>query len=211
MNGVGQQFLDAAGMSPQIVSETLCRLGIETPYVLFVGNLEPKKNLVRLMEAFRRLKAETNLPHILVIIGKRLAEGPSDLTTEAGKDESIFHFTGYLDDADLPTLYRGADLVAYPSLYEGYGMPVLEGMAAGVPVLTSNVSSLPEVAGETQMLVDPFDVEAMARGLYQALTDKNWRQKAAREGRERAEKLTWAENARQTAEVYAQVYAKTRG
>src|SRR5207244_4313275 len=115
--------------------------------------------------------------------------------------ESI-HFAGYVPDADLPALYRGAALVAYPSIYEGFGMPVLEGMAAGVPVLTSSVSSLPEVGGDAAMQVNPYDIDEMAAGLYRALSDAGWRMFAAHAGRERAKLLSWKANARKTAEVY---------
>ena len=141
-NGVGAEFLRAARLSEEVTQETCRRLNIPMPYILFVGNLEPKKNLVRLVEAFRRMHAASNLPHTLVIVGKKLEEGPESGLTDADIRGPI-HFTGYVEDADLPNLYRGAELVAVPSLYEGFGMKMRKGMAAGVPVLTSSVSCLP--------------------------------------------------------------------
>ncbi|MGH7214113.1 MAG: glycosyltransferase family 4 protein [Tepidisphaeraceae bacterium] len=207
-NGVGEEFLRAAEFPPERVEQTIRRLNIPAPYVLFVGNLERKKNLPNLIEAFRRLRAGTCLKHSLVIVGEKLAKGP-DVglnATESELADAGVHFTGYIEDADLPVLYRGADLAAYPSIYEGFGMPVLEGMAAGVPVLTSNVSSLPEVAGGAAMLVDPYDVEDMAAGLHRALTDKDWRRQAVATGAERAAALSWAQNARRTARVYQELW-----
>lgn len=204
-NGVGQEFIAAADIPPERVRETVSRLKIPTPYVLFVGSLEAKKNHVRLIEAFRRVRREQKLPHTLVIVGERLASVPDGGVSEDEADRAV-HFTGFLPDADLPTLYRGADLVAYPSLYEGFGMPVAEGMAAGVPVLTSNVSSMPEVAGGAAMLVNPLDVDDIARGLVQALTDTAWRAQAIVAGRKRAFELTWDENGRKTLALYAQLH-----
>lgn len=202
LNGVGQEFLDAPRLSDVVVDEALTRLGVPRPYVLFVGNLEPKKNLPRLVEAFLRVKAASDLPQHLVIAGKPLASGPhSGLSPEAVRS-GLLHFTGFAADTDLPTLYRGADLVAYPSLYEGFGMPVLEAMASGIPVLTSTVSSLPEVAGGAALLVDPVDMDAMAAGLHRGLTDGAWRETAIHAGLARAQTLTWDANARQTSAVY---------
>jgi glycosyltransferase involved in cell wall biosynthesis len=205
LNGVGREFLNAADIPPETVQATCRNLKLPQPFVLFVGSLEAKKNHVRLIEAFRRIKKETGLPHTLVIVGERLDSVPDGGVSEAEADKTI-HFTGYVPDADLPTLYRGADLVAYPSLYEGFGMPVLEGMAASVPVLTSNVSSLPEVAGGAAMLVDPLDVEDIARGLHRTLTDRNWREFAIHAGHKRALSLTWEENGRRTVALYTKLW-----
>lgn len=205
LNGVGQEFMDAAALDIKKAEETCQRLGIARPYVLFVGNLEPKKNLPRLIQAFQRLRLSTELPHTLVVVGKQLPSGPDGGVSLEEKQEGI-HLTGYVDDVDLPALYRGADLIAYPSLYEGFGMPVLEGMAAGVPVLTSCVSSLPEVAGGAAMLVDPYDVDGIAAGLHRALADQGWRRSAVSAGCARASALSWDENARQTAVLYHQVW-----
>ena len=161
------------------------------------------------MEAFQRLRASASLSHTLVIAGARLPSGPVGIPA-LKEQSSAVHFAGYVADADLPLLYRGADLVAYPSTYEGFGMPVLEGMAAGVPVLTSSVSSLPEVAGGAAALVDPYDIEAIAAGLRRALTDQAWRAEASVAGPARATALSWADNARQTAEVYYRLWERAR-
>ena len=209
-NGVGEEFLRAASLGEREVGTVCARLNIPRPYVLFVGNLEPKKNLPRLIESFQRLQASAHLPHTLVIVGERLSSGPDGVPGGEERPGAI-HFAGYVEDADLPVLYRGADLVAYPSTYEGFGMPVLEGMAAGVPVLTSSISSLPEVAGGAAMLVDPYDIEEMATGLHRALTDHQWRATASVAGLARAKALSWAENARQTSDVYHRLWAAAGG
>ncbi|MCS6776737.1 MAG: glycosyltransferase family 1 protein [Chloroherpetonaceae bacterium] len=209
MNGVGQEFLSAAELPEPRIADVCHRLCVPRPYVLFVGSLEAKKNHRRLVEAFHRARVAGSLPHTLVIAGERLDSVPDGGITEAGAGPLV-HFTGYVPEGDLPALYRGADLVAYPSLYEGFGMPVLEAMAAGVPVLTSSISSMPEVAGEAGMLVDPCDVDAIAQGLYRALTDHSWRQFAVQAGRKRALSLTWSENGRKTVELYTELWNRHR-
>ncbi|PQV63704.1 Glycosyltransferase involved in cell wall bisynthesis [Abditibacterium utsteinense] len=204
LNGVGKEFLDAAHLEKAAVTTRLSSLGLPDPYILFVGNLERKKNLGRLIEAFLDGKSRFNWPHSLVIVGEKPPKLPPEIAQTGDLPPSV-HFTGYLPDADLPLVYRGADLVAYPSLYEGFGLPVLEGMAAGTPVLTSTVSSLPEIAGGAALLVDPFDVTAIAEALNRALSDIQWRRDAIEAGRERAHELSWAKNADETAKLYVQL------
>jgi glycosyltransferase involved in cell wall biosynthesis len=210
LNGVSTAFVDACSMRPEAVGAVRQKLALPPQYVLYVGNLEPKKNLPRLLDGFNRLKATSGLPHKLVITGKQMSSGPgSGITMSEEQLRSLAHFTGYVDETDLPALYRGADVVAYPSIYEGFGMPVLEGLAAGVPVVTSNVSSLPEVAGGAALTVDPFDPEAIARGLAQALTDQAWRNMAIRRGLARASELTWHANAQRTAALYQELWTRS--
>ncbi len=209
LNGVGDEFIAAATLPLTEVTSVARRLRITTPYVLFVGNLEPKKNLARLIQAFQALRSSTDLPHTLVVVGERPTGLDSGLYTgQQSGEQHVVHFTGYVDDGSLPALYRGAALVAYPSLYEGFGMPVLEGMAVGTPVLTSSVSSLPEVAGGAAMLVDPLSVDDIAAGLYRALTDQAWRETAVRVGRARAAALSWEANARRTVALYHELWGE---
>lgn len=202
-NGVGAEFV-AAGDAPKEQAQAVCkRLGIPMPFVLFVGNLEVKKNLPRLIGAYQRLRAAGDVKHGLVVVGQPLPKGPAaGIRPDQIGPGSGVHFPGYVTNADLPMVYRAADLVAYPSIYEGFGMPVLEGMAAGTPVLTSSVSSLPEVAGGAGLLVDPFDPDAIASGIRRGLSDPDWRAKAAAAGRHRATELSWERNARRTSDVY---------
>jgi len=210
LNGVDERFL-RIGQEPQAaVRGQFEHLSLPTPYVLFVGNLEPKKNLPRLIQAFMKARREHGLPHKLVIVGEKMSNGPdARLPTLSREETDVVQFLGFVDDADLPALYRLADLVAYPSLYEGFGMPVLEGMAAGVPVLTSSVSSLPEVGGPSAMQVDPLDAEAMAAGIVRALTDDTWRRYAGPAGHARAAQMTWSRNARATIDLYLDAFANS--
>ncbi len=149
------------------------RYGIKTPYVLYVGKLEPRKSLPTLIRAFDRIAGDFPA-HQLVLAGNPgwdYAEVEATLH-DIGCRERV-RFTGFVEEADLPALYAAADLFVYPSLYEGFGFPVLEAMACGTPVITSNLSSLPEVAGDAALLVDPHDMNALANAMQQVL-DRSW-------------------------------------
>jgi len=119
-------------------------------------------------------------------------------------------FTGYVSQEKLPCLYRNADLFVFPSLYEGFGLPVLEAMACGTPVITSNTSSLPEVAGDAAVLVDPYSVEDIADAMERVLTDPDLRTELSRKGKERAKQFTWEKCARETLKVYEEVYREAQ-
>jgi glycosyltransferase involved in cell wall biosynthesis len=120
------------------------------------------------------------------------------------------HFIGFADDVDLPALYSAAQCLVFPSLYEGFGLPLLEAMACGTPVVTSNVSSLPEVAGDAALLVDPYAIESIADAVARLLTDSALRQELIRRGTARAAGFTWEAAARQLVSVYAQLLAQGR-
>lgn len=180
------------------------RLGLPAPYLLSVGVLQPRKNLPRLVRAYNRIAA--HIPHRLVLVGKE-GWAPDELReavaeTPLGKEVI---FTGYVADADLPVLYAGADLFVYPSLYEGFGLPPLEAMACGTPVITSNLSSLPEVVGDAGVLLDPRDEAGLAREILALLEDPARRQKLATEGLERARLFSWRRCAEITRTVYQRV------
>jgi len=169
------------------------RYGVgERPYVLSVGTLQPRKNYVRLIRAFAHLRPDL----YLVIAGGRgwLYE---EVLAEAERHPDRVRVLGFVDEADLPALYRGAALFVFPSLYEGFGLPVLEAMACGVPVVCSNSSSLPEVAGEAALLVDPHDEEGLAEAMRRALEDEGARRRMIARGLERAAGFTWERAARQ--------------
>ncbi len=177
------------------------RLGIPGPYLLSVGVLQPRKNLPRLVRAYSRIAAR--FPHRLVLVGRE-GWAPDELraavaAAPAGREPI---FTGYVADADLPALYAGADLFVYPSLYEGFGLPPLEAMACGAPVVTSNTSSLPEVVGDAGVLVDPHDEAALSRTLEALLSDPDRRARLASSGLERSREFSWERCARQTLDVY---------
>jgi glycosyltransferase involved in cell wall biosynthesis len=190
------------------------RFGIGGPYVLFVGGLEPRKNLVGLVRAFAGSKVDATL----VIAGGRVRWFPAEearvwATVRALPEpaRSRVVMTGYVSEDDKHALHAGAEALAFPSLYEGFGFPVIEAMAAGTPVLTSNVSSLPEIVGEDAVMVDPKDVHAIAEGLRRVLTDGALRERLIGSGRARAAGYTWEATARRTAEVLRSVAATARG
>jgi glycosyltransferase involved in cell wall biosynthesis len=169
--------------------------------------LQPRKNLSRVVEAFALLRERRpELPHRLAIVG-RIGWGVEPLQQRVRELqlESVVPFAGYVADEDLPALYSAADLFVYPSLYEGFGIPPLEAMACGTPVVTSNVSSLPEVVGDAALSVNPLDVEAMASAMEKVLTDAALRQTLSERGLERARAFTWERMARLTIEVYQEV------
>jgi glycosyltransferase involved in cell wall biosynthesis len=186
------------------VAEALARLKVPQPYILFVGTLEPRKNLVRLVRAYRRV-AGGGAPHALVLAGPmgwRPQEFLRELSNEAPGRVVL---TGRVSGEDLDALYRGAAAFAYPSLYEGFGLPVVEAMARGIPCVVSASSSLPEVAGEAALPVDPRSVAGLAEALERLLSDDDLAERLRRAGLARAARFTWDRTARQTLEVYKSV------
>lgn len=179
-------------------------------YLLVVATLEPRKNLARLVRAFAQLPASLRERFPLVLAGPNgWGQGlaAADMPTLEAKGQ--IRRLGYVADADLPLLYAGAGAFAFPSLYEGFGLPPLEAMACGVPVLTSSASALPEVVGSAALCVDPQDVADIRAGLLRLLTDEAFRRRARQAGPERAARFTWKGCAEQTASVYAEVFDET--
>jgi glycosyltransferase involved in cell wall biosynthesis len=190
-------------VDPRRLDAARKRYALPEQFVLFLGALEPRKNLLRLLDAYAALPAGLRHDVGLVVAGMSgwLNDPIRERVAELGLDKSV-HFPGYVDAGDLSALYSLATALAYPSLYEGFGLPVLEAMACGTPVLTSNVSSLPEVAGDAAMLVDPADVESIAAGLRELLESASRRSALAARGMARAAAFSWDRCARQTLEVY---------
>lgn len=181
--------------------------GINGDYILSVGSIQPRKNLVRLVQAYAQLKSklQEKLPK-LVLVGKRAWLYDETLRTlEASGVQDLVVLTGYVPDADLPALYSGALCFVYPSFFEGFGLPPLEAMKCGTPVLVGNATSLPEVVGDAGLTVDPYDVDAIAGGLEKLINDSALRKILSVKGRERAEMFDWRETARRTLRVYEQV------
>ena len=176
------------------------RQGVPERFVLFVGTLEPRKNLIRLIEAFARIY-DSKVQ--LVLVGGKgwLYDELFDRVQDLGLREAVI-FPGYVMGDDLPLWYNAATIVAYPSVYEGFGLPVLEAQACGTPVLTSDVSSLPEAAGGAALMVDPYDVEALAAGLNRMLTDALLRGELRERGLVHARQFSWPRTAQETARVY---------
>lgn len=156
------------------------------PYVLYVRNTKPHKNVPRLLEAF----AQLDVPEVKLMLSGRADEDTRHLALRLGILDRVV-FAGRIPEANLPSYYRGAAVVTMPSLYEGFGLPALEGMACGVPVVVSNTTSLPEVVGDAGVLVDPMDPASIAEGLYRALTDTALRADLRERGLIRARRFDW--------------------
>jgi glycosyltransferase involved in cell wall biosynthesis len=193
---------------PHKIETALRKYGIIRSYIIYVGILEPKKNILRLVEAFASLKREGKIVHKLVIAGKR-----------AWGDETVFQavrrnglegeviFTGYVPQEELPLLMSGADVFVFPSLHEGFGIPPLEAMACGTPVIASNASSLPEVVGDAGILVDPYNVDEIAEAIYKVVSDGKLREQMRRKGLERAKLFSWKKAAQQTLQILEDTYS----
>lgn len=175
----------------------------DPPYLLYVGNLHPRKNLVRLLKAFVKVKQSSSIPHRLRIVGQAawMAGEVFREVRESGFANEV-DFTGYVSYEELTGLYQRAALCLYPSLYEGFGLPVLEAMACGCPVVCSNTTSLPEVAGEACLLVDPESVDAIAQAMKQVLQDVGLRNRMRDLGPKQAARFTWEACAQATIEAY---------
>jgi glycosyltransferase involved in cell wall biosynthesis len=172
------------------------------PYVLAVGDLRAKKNLAALVSAFAALRTAEGIPHRLVLAGIDTGEG-ARLQTSAGN--APVQLTGYVDDARLDALIRGADVLVHPSLYEGFGLVVLEAMARDTPVLAARATALPETGGDAAAYFDPADPDDLCHQLGTLLADPRERARLARAGAERAAGFTWERTARATADVYREL------
>ncbi|MEF3275301.1 MAG: glycosyltransferase family 4 protein [Chloroflexus sp.] len=187
---------------PALILETCARYGLsQRPYLLYIGTVQPRKNLVRVIEALALVVA-AGYDLDLAIVGQRgwLSEPIERRASELGLAQRV-HFTGYAPDADLPALLAGALAFVFPSLYEGFGIPVVEAMACGAPVITSTTSSLPEVAGDAALLVDPRDTHAIAAAIMRLSDDPDLRAVLRARGLARARQFTWEACAQRTLEA----------
>lgn len=190
---------------------SLEHLGITRPYALFVGTLEPRKNLRNLIKAYGLLPASTRSSCDLVIVGGSGWKQTSlaDDVRLGGLEKNIT-FTGFVDDATLATLYSNCLFLAMPSLYEGFGFPIIEAQSFGKPVLTSNTSSMPEVAGDSAVLVDPRDAVAIAHAFDKLCVDAHWRQKIAAGAHQNAQRFTWENHAKGMLGIFEQAIEQRR-
>ena len=188
------------------------RYQLQHGFVLYAGNIKPHKNLVRLIEAFDRVRQGGFEELKLLIIGDEISKLPAlRLAVHRHKQHKQVRFLGYLPDDTLAILYRLASAFVFPSLYEGFGLPPLEAMASGAPVVTSNVSSLPEVAGDAAVLVDPYDVDSIVDGVRAVLSDEGLANELRRRGPIRAREFSWERSVAKTKELYETVGGKAHG
>lgn len=172
---------------------------IEYPYFIYVGTLEPRKNLERALDAFGQAK----LPHHFILVGSR-GWKDEEIIEKAARMKNV-HVLHNIPNRDLPALYSGASALVFVSLYEGFGLPILEAMGCGCPVIASNNSSMPEVGGSAALYVDPYDVGGIARAMRQAVRQRN---KLVKKGFLQVRKFSWEKTAEMTEQVYRSVYGK---
>jgi glycosyltransferase involved in cell wall biosynthesis len=188
--GVGSEFRPVTDVVALAAVKT--RYQLAQPFILTVGTLQPRKNHLRLVQAFSRVAAAHRDVRLVIAGGKGWSydETAAEIARLNLGDRVIF--PGFVSEEDLAAVYSLARALAFPSLYEGFGLPVLEAMACGTPVVCANASSLPEVAGDAAVLVDPLDVDGLAEALERVLDDDVLRQELIRRGHERAARFTWA-------------------
>lgn len=174
-------------------------------YILTVSSRDPRKNLTRLIEAWRHLPLSIKKQRKLIVVGKHMNSFADEKINDTLDD---VRFTGYVSDDFLVSLYSGADLFVYPSLYEGFGLPPLEAMACGCPVVTSSAASIPEVCGDAAFYVDPYSIESMTEGLCKLLTDETLRQRLIKKGLERAQVFSWERSAMEHIKVFEDVLSR---
>lgn len=170
-------------------------------FILFVGNSNPRKNLMRLLRAYDLAKTEGSLPHQLVIAGEEGWKFDREQAMRGIQHRGDVRFIGFVPDEDMPALYSAAELFAFPTLYEGFGIPVLEAQACGVPVLTSNCSSLPEVGGDGAFYVDPCDIRSISEGIQTVLTDPTLAEKLIQQGFQNVKRFSWEGSAQRLDEI----------
>ncbi len=184
------------------------KYGLPEKYILYVGILEPRKNISALIRAYGLMKDSREVEHKLVIVGNKgwmcdeIFKTVQSLRLE---DEVIF--TGYIADKELPLVYNSAELFVYPSTYEGFGLPPLEAMACGVPVITSNISSLPEVTGDAAILINPDNADELSAAMAKVISSSSLRESMINKGFERVKMFSWKKAAEETLEVYKDILA----
>ena len=211
--GVEDRFfteLDSA-----VLAAFTTRMGLPGDYVLYLGALDKRKNLPTLLKAYRLLLEElpgTVPAPALVLAGPDHGErAPLEQLADALGIRDTLHIPGYVPDDDLPALLQGASIFCYPSAFEGFGLPPLQAMAAGTPVIASDATSLPEVVGDGGILLDPYDAVAWAEHLALLLTERERWIHYSRAGQERARQMSWRQTARKTYDCYQRVVSQTRG
>lgn len=198
--GVDKAFFRTT--TKQETERVIRRLGLPSDYILYIGNLMPRKNITGLIRAYHILKHKYAIPHNLVIVGQKrwMTKEIFDCAHSSGVYQNIF-FTGYIPWKDLPAIYTGATLHVLPSLFEGFGITVLESMACGTPVAAANATSIPEVAGDAAVLFDPRNPEDISEKIYSVINDSILYKSLIDRGRRRSDMFPWAKSAQKTLAV----------
>jgi glycosyltransferase involved in cell wall biosynthesis len=206
--GVDSRFVPSR---PDKTETVRMRYRLPRRYVLFVGTIEPRKNLSVLIKAYKLLQKKGGEVPGLVLVGADGWRGEAvkinRLIARFGLEGSVIRL-GYVREEDLPALYGAADIFVFPSLYEGFGLPPLEAMACGTPVISSNAASLPEVLGDAALYVSPEDTNALAEAMARLLCDDELQNSMIDKGRDRAKRFTWPETARSTLCIYREVCSR---
>ncbi len=201
--GIDESFHPITDLKEKISNLVKAKYGITRNFILTVSLISPRKNLINLIRAFTRLKKKGAIDHQLVIVGKKgwlFKEVFEEAATSNYKKDIIF--CGFVPQDDLVMLYNAADVFTYPSLYEGFGLPLLEAMACGCPVVTSNLSSIPEVCSDAALLVDPHDPAGLADAIFRILADSCLKKSLVEKGRMRASAFSWRRTAEETMRLY---------
>lgn len=189
-----------------LINEIKISYKIYKPYILFVGTLEPRKNIINLIRAYNILPTSLKRNYQLVICGKKgwYYEEIFRTVSELNLEGNVI-FTGYVPDKDIPLLMSGAEIFVYPTFYEGFGLPPLEAMSCGTPVISSNVSSIPEVVGDAGILINPNDTEELSNAIMRILNDENLKRQLISRGLQQAKKFSWEKTAKETLDVYNKI------
>ncbi|WP_337064591.1 glycosyltransferase family 1 protein [Rouxiella badensis] len=192
---------------PEETAELMRKLGLEHgKYCLYTGTIEPRKNIATLLDAYERLPLSIRNHYPLVLCGySGWSSEAIHLRFQRGEREGWIKYLGYVASKELPLLFAAANTFLFPSLYEGFGLPVLESMASGVPVVCSNAASLPEVVGDAALVCEPLDVEALTAAIQRCIEDNQWRQLSIETGLKQAKKFSWARCAEETIAAYKKV------
>jgi alpha-1,3-rhamnosyl/mannosyltransferase len=203
--GIAQPFFESTA---EAIAAMRLKYGLRQPYALYVGTVEPRKNVGGLLDAWQGLPAALREEFALVVAGPEGWKSSQTMTRLRSPAAGI-HYLGYVPEPDLPALTAGATVFVYPSFYEGFGFPVAQAMAAGVPVITSDVSSLPEIAGGAAALIDPRSVAEIGQALARLLTSPAERAHRAQAGKSRAQDFRWETCARQTVEFFGKILERS--
>ena len=187
----------------EITKNVILKYSLPEDYILYLGTLEPRKNISSIIRAYGSLRNSNKITEKLVIAGKKgwLFSEIFDLIKSLDLENEVI-LTDYVDESDKPAIYQNAKLFVFPSLYEGFGMPILEAMAAGIPVITSNTSAMPEVAGDAAILVNPLSIEEMSEAMLEVMNNDKLSNELISKGFDRCKKFTWSNSANKLVEIY---------